>query len=196
MKKLNFIIIIILALTSIQCKSQTPIISINGSGEIIPNSYYKDIDNQLNPFIGTWVWNDGTNYLKIVFQKKVMALTGNYYQDLLIGEFQYKENGIELVNTLQKLIEPLPNVYHHSIDGNLIMTNQTPFDDYTTDNFRVSLVFGEPNGIGGELDVRITTVNGQEAIQIFKRSGIITREPGEPVLNPIIPNGFYYLIRQ
>lgn len=55
----------------------------------------------------------------------------------------------------------------------------------------------EPNGCSSDLDVRITTINGEEAIQIFKRGGIVTLEPGDPSSpDVIIPGGFYFLIKE
>jgi hypothetical protein len=170
-----------------QCKAQQPIINLeDDDGSEIAKAYYKDTNNLLNPFVGTWVLDDGTRYLKIVFQKKTMVDTGNYYEDLLIGEFQYKENGIKLENTLNKLTEVLPNMYHHSIDGNYIRTSLSPFDDFTTNNFWIDLVMSEPNGAATDLNVRLATVNGQEAIQIFKRSGIQSYLVGDP--EPSTPN--------
>ncbi|APY01395.1 DUF6705 family protein [Lacinutrix venerupis] len=194
----NTLFTIITIFTLLSCKAQSPIISLEEPvPDEIENAYYKDTNNILDPFVGTWVLNDGTKYLKIVFEKKVMVNTGNYYEDLLIGEFQYKENNIELANTLPKLTDTsITNAYDYSIDGNYFKTNQTPFDN-TSDNFRMSLVMVEPNGCVSDLDVRVTTVNGQEAIEIFKRGGIVTIEPGEAASpEPIIPGGFYFLIKQ
>ena len=77
------------------------------------------------------------------------------------------------------------------------MLNSSPFEDYTTDTFRMNLNMGEPNGCLSDLDVRIAAVSGQQAIQIFKRGGIATLEPGEPASpEPIIPAGFYFLIKE
>lgn len=179
------------------CKAQLTVQSLTDSRiNISNNSYVKDTNNDLDPFAGTWVLDNGTQYLKIVFKKKTMVNAGNYYEDLLIGEFQYKENGVELTNTLNKLINLPPNEYQHSIDGNYIMTHTTPFDD-AKDNFRIGLTMSEPNGCSSNLDVRLATVNGQSAIEIFKRGGIITLRPGDPEPpEPFIPGGFYYLIKQ
>lgn len=199
MKTIKLFIILIIVTLSIQCKAQQPIINLeDDDGSEIVNAYYKDTNNLLNPFVGTWVLDDGTNYLKIVFEKKTMVYTGSYYEDLLIGEFQYKENDIEIINTLDKLNLPdtFPENRKHSIEGNYIRTSLSPFDDYTTDNFYIDLTMGEPNGFGSSLYVRATTINGQEAIQIFKYGGIKTVLPGETPLEPIIPNGFHYLIKQ
>jgi len=192
--------LLILFVICFACKAQNPIINIeDDDGSEITNAYYKDTNNLLDPFVGTWVFDNGTQYLKIVFEKKTMVDAGEYYEDLLIGEFQYKESGIELTNTLGKLTDPfLPYVYHHSIDGNYINTYQhTPFNDYTSNVFRIELTMSEPNGCSSNLDVRTATVNGQQAIQIFKRGGIITVERGDPPPpEAIIPGGFYYLIKQ
>ena len=92
MKTIKLFIILTIVALSIQCKAQSPIVSLEDRrGTRVENAYYKDTNDLLNPFDGTWVLDDGVHYLKIVFQKKTMVHTGNYYQDLLIGEFQYKK---------------------------------------------------------------------------------------------------------
>jgi len=196
MKTKNIIITISFVLFGISCKAQNPVINLEGfDGEYTNGAYIKDINNILNQFEGTYVYDDGVNYLKIVFQKKVMQFTGSRYQDLLIGEYQYKKNGVEIINTLNKLTTPLINVYDYSIDGNYFFYNHTPFDEYTTDNFRINLGMDVPNGIYADLDVRKCVVNGQEAIQIFKRTRYDYVD-GETVPPVIVPNGFFFLIKQ
>src|SRR5690554_2222573 len=74
-------------------------------------AYYKDMDNNYNPYVGSWVYTNGNATFKIVLQKKEMVLTSSgigqylkqYSTDRLIGEYQYLENGVEKVNTLQNL---------------------------------------------------------------------------------------------
>ena len=196
MKNIKFILIYSLILLGINCKAQSPIIDLNDrNGTIINGAYYKDVNNLLNQFEGTYVLNDGVNYLKIVFQKKTMQYTGSCYQDLLIGEYQYKENGVEKINTLSKLTTPLAHVYHHSLAGNHFLYNHTPFDQFTTDNFRFSTAIQIPGGIDADLDIRKCIVNGQEAIQIFKRTKYYYKR-GEPIPPIIVPNGFFYLIKE
>jgi hypothetical protein len=127
MKNIKFILALLLITLSVNCKAQTPVIDLNDrNGERISGAYYKDTNNLLTPFEGTYVLNDGVNYLKIVFQKKIMQYTGSEYEDLLIGEYQYKENGVEKINTLSRLTTPLQHVYHHAIDGNHYLTYE-PF---------------------------------------------------------------------
>ena len=53
------------------CKAQSPIINIvDQDGSLVQNAYYKDIDNLLNPFEGTYIYNSDGKYLKLVLQKK------------------------------------------------------------------------------------------------------------------------------
>ena len=196
MKNIKTFLAYFLTILGINCQAQTPIIDLNDrDGNIINGAYYKDTNNLLNQFEGTYILDDGTNYLKIVFQKKTMQYTGSCYQDLLIGEYQYKENGVEKINTLSRLTTPLQHVFHHAIDGNHFLYNHTPFDDYTSDNFRFSTAIEVPGGISADLDVRKCVVNGQEAIQIFKRTKYYYKR-GEPIPPIIVPNGFFYLIKE
>ena len=87
MKKIIFVYLVI---ATMQCKAQTPIIDLQAwQGNIIPGMYIKDTNNILNQFEGTWVYTNGTTSLKIVLVKKQMKLLATYYQDLIIGEYQY-----------------------------------------------------------------------------------------------------------
>ena len=68
------------------------------------NNYIKDIDGKLDPFVGTWEWNNGSGTIfRIKFIKairnKTMA-TDKYFMDDIFGGYQYIVNGVELVNTL------------------------------------------------------------------------------------------------
>lgn len=195
MKNINKTIIALIILISYQCKSQNPTIDLaDRNGNRTNNAYYKDVNNVLNPFEGTWVFDDGVNYLKIVLQKKYQAFTGAYYEDIIIGEYQFKKNGQEIINSLP-LNSSLSNVYNHKIYGNNLPFTTTPFNDYTSDNFRIKLVFSEPQ-LTFEIDLRKAIVNGKEAIQIFKRTGYVKHIKGQPELLYFVPNGFYYLIKQ
>ena len=155
----------------------------------ISGTYYKDTQNKLNPFEGTWIYDDGEYYIKFVFVKKIQVPVGDYFEDILIGEFQYKINGTEIINTLGNLNASLPNIRMHGIYGNYFWTNHTPFDEYTIDNFRLVSTIIE-NGCLSKLDIRTLTLNGRQAIQIFKR------KPLGQACNPLILGGFYYLIKQ
>ena len=111
-------------LLSIHCKAQTPIIDISESELGQPDGYYiKDINNYLNPFEGTYLYTNGNTSFKIILVKKVQQYNGRYYEDLIIGEYQYIENGVEKVNTLNQINTVYNNQRRHKIDGNLIVDN-------------------------------------------------------------------------
>ena len=65
-----------------------------------PPYYYKDINNKMDKFLGTWEFNDGTNYLKITFIKKERVESSpTYFYDKLVCEYQFKINDVEKYNT-------------------------------------------------------------------------------------------------
>jgi len=108
-----FITYIILLLV-LSCKAQNivPIYNINGVELPEDEAYLKDVDNDYNPYVGTWKWESGNNSLTIIFNKVEQHTSSvGDYSDLLVGEYQYIENSVELVNTFP-LIEPIgiPNI--------------------------------------------------------------------------------------
>jgi hypothetical protein len=161
------------------------------NGDSVAGTYYQDTQYKLNQFEGTWLYDDGTHYIKLVLVKKVQMAIKNYFEDYLVGEFQYKLNGIEIINTLNNLNTNYVNPRKYGICGNHFWTNHTPFDDYTTENFRLNTRIME-NSCLSEIDIRTLMLNGQPAIQIFKRKPMEVPQ----ACYPVIPGGFYYLIKQ
>ncbi len=49
-----------------------------------PNTYYKDIGNNLSDYEGTWVYDDGISYIKIVLVKKIKFPVWQYFEDTII----------------------------------------------------------------------------------------------------------------
>ena len=177
---------------------------IDDDGSEILNAYYKDIDNRLNTYEGTWLFQNSSKYLKIVLVKKLNEFNGKYYEDLIVGEYQYIENGVEKVNTLSEINIDYPGQNDHNISGNfLIKKTSKPFcSDCLVDEKRLKLGLTEPNkGVYGELIVKkTTTINGFEAIKI------LIRDTGTSTINIVgqpqydncfsVPVGEYTLIKQ
>lgn len=169
------------------------IINIDGNYQPnIPNAYYKDVGNKLNQFEGTWVYDDGVDFIKLVLVKKLQTTVWNHYEDYLVGEFKYKHSGFEIINTLGNLSNTLSDPRHYGINGNDFWYNHSPFSDFTNDNFRLKLSINENDCIS-ILEMRRVILNGQQAIQIYKWKSL---ETTFSVCYPIIPEGFYYLIKQ
>lgn len=99
---------ILLILFSISCFSQTieqrPLESYFDSN-CPKHVYFKDVNNLLDKYVGTWVYNDGTHYFKITFNKQtfhretpVANKKITIYTDRIYGLYQYKLNGVEVYN--------------------------------------------------------------------------------------------------
>lgn len=114
----RFYSIIALFLMFISCKAQAPLyLAEKDSG-----NYYKDIDNDLNKFEGTWLLTNDTLTFKIVLQKKTHILNPyrNFYSDIIIGEYQHIENGIQQVNSIPNINSNSTPYENNTIYGDLI----------------------------------------------------------------------------
>ena len=150
MKKIIFTTIIILLFSL--ANAQTPIINFfykhRGS---IANAYYKDTDNFQDQYLGTWLYTNGSTSLKIKFEKKVMFYNKNddkfFYEDLLIGEYQYIENGIEKVNTLNNLSLNITNPDDYNLLGISRITRARfpKCDECSVDEKRLFMFVNEPD---------------------------------------------------
>lgn len=132
-------------------------------------TYYKDIDNDYAPYVGTWIYTHGNTSFKIVLQKKEMMplISGvgqhaiQYYTDILIGEYQYIENGIDKVNTLANLSVNHSKPINYSLyGGSIVLKNLYPkCDECAETDRRIAMTFNEPSrrnsvGLSGGLMLR------------------------------------------
>jgi hypothetical protein len=197
------IIIFTLYIFSIGCTAQNPIIDITAqNGSRVNGAYYIDDNLLLNQFEGTWLYTNGSNSLKIVLVKKEMQYNTQYYEDLIIGEYQYIENGVEKVNTLSSISNNYPNQILHRIAGNSVLnnTNKPPCNDCDAFEKRLRLMFTEPNSeLYGTMIVRKIMIGSEEAIKIIIRK---TSKPvwiegtTPPPSDFMVPSGEYTLIKQ
>lgn len=64
-----------LLLIMISCKAQSPIINLTDYNETIPTgSYLKDTFFDLDPFVGTYVFEEGNIYFKVILKKIVILI--------------------------------------------------------------------------------------------------------------------------
>lgn len=198
MKKIVKILLLFLPLYS---NAQSPVINIkNQDGFPITDAYYKDIDQVLNPFEGTYLYTNGTTFLKVVLEKKIMSFDGFKYSDLLIGEYQYVENGIEKINTLYLLSSFYSeNQHRHSIHGNFPLTiGDEICVGCTVNEFRIlsSLVELSTDNLA-QIIISKTLVNGHDAIKLNIWWQLRTKKENEPPLpQASLPGGDWVLLKQ
>ena len=108
------------------------------------NNTFVDIDNDLEPYVGTWLYQEGTTSFKIVLQKKTNSYDSelNSYFDMLIGEYEYIENGVTVINTLPLLENPTIGDFNHNIYGYQLYKNN--INTEPGDARRVELEFKDP----------------------------------------------------
>lgn len=189
-------IIFILSIFSISCFGQTPIIDIKTwNTDIIPNMYLKDIDNNFNQFEGTWLYTNGNTSLKIILVKKLMQKRGRYFEDIIIGEYQYIENGVEKFNSLNDLNTIYPYMNRYKINGNWYRNYLlSPFNTVLPNETRLKLYFKD--NLSGDIVIQRIMVSGQPALEILKRSGQIVSKITDPYIDALVPDGEYILIKQ
>jgi hypothetical protein len=199
MKKILNIILII---TVFSCKAQSIIVPI-GSGEEFqknPTYYKKDVNNEFGKFEGNWKYQNGNTEINFKLKKEehYQASEGYNYRDLLVGEYQYIEDGVEKVNTLSKFNSISVSGYDHSISGGVFI-HQSP--NYCIDNsdiqeIKIELFIEDPNNhlIEGRIILRYVIEDDIEKLQvcIYDRTTL-----ADDVTARIdIPDGYYEFVKQ
>lgn len=182
-------------------KSQSVVIDISKSGIGQPNGYYrKDMNNILNQFEGTYLYGNGNTSLKIVLVKKIKQFNSSYYEDLIIGEYQYIVNGVEKMNTLSNLDVIYNHQYiKHAIAGNSPISNNNRAWKCLQCNpnekrLRARIIDRSTNRYAS-IYMRKTIVNGQEVLQVKIGQVMIDFEN----MNPpefSLPKGEFTMIKQ
>ena len=174
-------IIILLAFISfITCKAQTPVFpiySLDTNYGDTTNAYYKDVDNFRDPFVGTWVYINGSELLRVQFKKMDMYYNDNgaipYYVDYLVGEIQYKNtNGVESFNSLNVLNNPTQLIYNYSMFSGPSISNKgfPQCLDCPTGTRRLLMFYTEPNiddmALKGAWAMRVVVENGVTKLKV------------------------------
>ena len=198
----NITTTICLLFTFVNCKAQTPVLDLSDLGwDNITGAYYKDTQNLLSPFVGTFVYTNGKTSFKIELKKKEMSSMNNvYYEDLIIGEYQYIENGVQKVSTLGSLMFSHPDAWSYTIRGNFIIEGKELGCDECADTekrLRIS-ISDRPIKRVGDMDIRKIIHNEQQAIEVKLWWDFDwRRREGDPVIQPArIPSGTYIMIKQ
>lgn len=170
MKNIYKLLLILFVFGKIQAQTQIVDITdehLNGSNDLPYGYYFKDLYHVLDPFVGTWVFTDGTTQLKIVLQKKMSNINNIYFEDAIYGEYQYIENGVEKVNTLPRLNENFSDCRFFSIEGNLVVLDDSPlcYGCAVGEKTLATGISHSESESSGQLLLKRITVNGQPALQ-------------------------------
>ena len=183
----------------ISCKAQNPIINlIDYNGTMPSGSYLKDTYNDLDPFVGTYVFEEGNVYFKVILKKIEVSYNQSYYEDMIVGEMQYRVNGVDLLNSLSKINIVYPNQEAlHSIHGNYILLNhfKPQCNDCASNEKRLKLIITDGRSSGDVIIQRIM-VGGNPAIKFEPRTRFPTRSVGSPVITEIVPDREFIMIKQ
>lgn len=70
-------------------------ICVNNYSDFPENTYFSDIDNTFDPFIGTWQWTDGSQVLIIQLLKisHYYSAASEVYKDVMVGNYRFSTDG-------------------------------------------------------------------------------------------------------
>ena len=84
-------------------------------------TYFKDMNNSLDKFVGTWVYSVGNEYFKITFFKlgnQMSHMNLRQKEDILFSRYEYKKNGVTVFATYSTNISRVS--WSFMINSNLI----------------------------------------------------------------------------
>ncbi|MFL9843881.1 DUF6705 family protein [Flavobacterium rhizosphaerae] len=193
------IVLYFLLLSSMAGYAQTSVVSLYGHKKTTDGIYYKDLDNDLDYYVGTWEYVSGTTTLTIILEKRIMKHFqdnyNDYYEDILVGEYRYVENGVEKVNTLANISTIYDNAYEHYICGNALVGQFSPRTVLTS--------FGDPNidiiGLECHMAFKRADENGVEKLHsnfIKTHEGVGPLDGPTPTVSQYtVPFGKYLLTK-
>ena len=166
-------------------------------------TYFKDMDNDLDKFVGTWKWQNGNDEFIVVLEKKehILDVDGEYYNDLLIGEYSYIENGVELANYLPNLNDSSILVEEHNLTLlSILHKNHHPIcEECDITERRVTLLLHDPerDWVPARITLRHVMENGVEKLEAFVHGGGAVVQPNENAPTWIrVPMGNYVMVKQ
>ncbi|MGV7105577.1 DUF6705 family protein [Flavobacterium sp. U410] len=198
----NIFLLLICVVFVISCKAQTVSLT-TPRYEVFQGAYFKDLDNEMDKYIGTWQYTHGTDTLTIVLQKKTHIYNGKYYEDLLIGEYRFASNGIEIVNTLSLLSNTTIIGREHNISGRFIQPyNMYPIcNDCNSNEKRFMLNFHDPerNYLSLSLVLRYLPQSfgtpEKMTATLFDNDSVMLPDENSPTV-PRVPYGEYLMVKQ
>lgn len=191
------IILALMTISALSCKSQNPVVGLDAPSNTPEGAYLKDLNNEMNKFVGTWKLNSGGKEFTITLEKREMIYGYKYYKDRLEGEYSFKENGQEIVNTF-----PI-NPNESNIGGSSIsLPNEYPkCDNCNSNERRIDMYFIDPERkyLNSRAVIRYIAGTGsnpdQISVKIYQPDMVILPYDGASQ-EPRVPYGEYLLTKQ
>ena len=170
MKNLK-IILSLIVLFSLTVKSQE-IPLFDYSIKDTPNAYYKDLSNIRDQFVGSYIYNNGSEQIKVRFKKIDQFYRNNdnlpCYIDYLVGEIQYINSaGIQKFNSLANLNNTYTDINGYSMYSGPYLINKSAPQCMSCPigTKRLYMFYTEP-------DIDDMTLKGMWAMRIKVENGI------------------------
>lgn len=199
----TILILIATLFNTIFTSGQNQVIDIRDkNGSPATNAYYKDVNNLLDTYQGTYIYNNGNIVLKIILLKKINQYNGRFYEDLIIGEYEYSENNVILISTISDIKTTYGNQRRHKISGNSLITktNKPNCNECNTNELRLRLGFLDATReLYGSLIARKVMHYNQKAIKVnlyMETNTIYFEGQPTPPDDFTVPSGEYLLIKQ
>lgn len=200
------------ALISFYGWGQSPVLttSIYNQGQQELNNmqwvYYKDFDNDLDPFVGVYELTNNHFSWKIELRKKLMSKSNWEYEDVIFGEYQYKIGNVVLYNSIPNIdmaaVAEYPWDFSSIGIGYIAKYPDNPMCRICTTNGEkfITIYMRDRNDKRScKLFMRLITVDGQTALEIdvFYEHGIQRASDPIPTETPALPpHGQYVLLKQ
>lgn len=132
-----------------------------------PNTYYKDTDNRLAQCVGTWEYNNGSDYFRITFSlvKELANVDYTIYEDRLFSKFIYKKDGVVKYDNYGTTTYPVQGTVNTK-PGNISSAFVVPF--------KIAFLYIEPSATDGyrpgHESLYIQYVAGNPSKLIWKRT--------------------------
>ncbi|WP_333693164.1 DUF6705 family protein [Flavobacterium sp.] len=192
--------------------AQTPILPLYHRDIDVQGAYYKDLQQDFNRFVGEWKYEQGSTQLIVRIQKKEMQFIDygyiSVYEDFIVAEYRYIENGIEKINTLSNLLINHSTPFKYNIVANIIIkpvpNNPGVCPNCGPNDVMVKGPFSDPErdifGYEPEVVLRHKIENGIEKIFLTMTIFGFKLPYADGTVSPYdfynLPAGFYELIKQ
>ena len=187
MKKIFLILLLVPVFAGAQVYQTIKPIEGGGSGEY--GVYYKDFNNVFNGFEGTYEYSSPVFYFKIVLKKIFNSVGDYFYEDSIIGKYQYIRDGVD-INYLGDNVIGITEDVDSKISLGIIHAADPNFcEGCLNEKYLEGAIFDPITHKASSLYVSKKVYNGEQGIQLWfllhAEDGKLENDFEEPIKLPI-----------